>query len=90
MYAHNDRDPTPWRGWPPGGRRIPLLMDAPDIMPTLLGLCELPIPATVQGRDLSAAILGKEDVDPEMSCLLKVPVPCKRMPHACRWTLAPG
>eukprot|EP01045_Picozoa_sp_COSAG04_P003913 COSAG04_NODE_164_length_21771_cov_415.923219_10_plen_377_part_00 len=70
------------------GRRIPLLMDAPDIMPTLLGLCELPIPATVQGRDFSATILGKEEVDPEMSCLLKVPVPCKRMPAAGRWLLA--
>eukprot|EP01048_Picozoa_sp_COSAG05_P042059 COSAG05_NODE_22499_length_264_cov_0.872727_1_plen_88_part_11 len=57
-------------------------------MPTLLGLCELPIPATVQGRDFSATILGKEEVDPEMSCLLKVPVPCKRMPAAGRWLLA--
>ena len=56
------------------GRELPLLMDAPDIMPTLLGLCELPIPSTVQGRDLSAVIAGIADVDPEMSCLLKVPV----------------
>ena len=33
-----------------------------DLMPTLLGLMKLPIPATVQGRDASAAVLqGRDD-----------------------------
>ena len=54
------------------GRLIPLLIDAPDIMPTLLGLCGLAVPSTVQGRNFSAIIVGEEDVDPGMSTLLKV------------------
>jgi arylsulfatase A-like enzyme len=39
-------------------RRIDFPFDAPDIMPTLLGLCGIPIPATVEGRDLSRSIAG--------------------------------
>ena len=35
-------------------------IDAPDIMPTLLGLCGLPIPDSVEGRDWSPIILGNE------------------------------
>jgi arylsulfatase A-like enzyme len=31
----------------------------PDIMPTLLSMMGLPIPETVEGQDLSAAVLGK-------------------------------
>ena len=57
------------------GRAIPLLIDAPDIMPTLLSLCDLPVPPTVQGRDFSRVITGEQPVDPKMSSLLKVPVP---------------
>ena len=41
-------------------------------MPTLLGLCGLAVPSTVQGRNFSAIIVGEEDVDPGMSTLLKV------------------
>lgn len=57
------------------GREVPLLIDAPDIMPTMLSLCGLPVPSTVQGRDFSQVILGEEPADPNMSTLLKVPVP---------------
>jgi len=32
----------------------------PDLMPTLLGLCGLPIPKTVEGRDLSRVVQGKQ------------------------------
>lgn len=32
-------------------------VDAPDLMPTILALCGLPIPGTVQGTDFSATIL---------------------------------
>ena len=45
------------------GRSLPLLMDAPDIMPTLLGLCDLPIPNTVHGRCWSAIIQGHRGVN---------------------------
>ena len=57
------------------GRKVPLLIDAPDIMPTLLSLCNLPVPPTVQGRDFSKIITAKQQPDPNMSSLLKVPVP---------------
>ena len=40
VYAHNDRDPTPWRGWPPGsGVSIPLMTNAHDA-----GRTSLPLP----------------------------------------------
>jgi arylsulfatase A-like enzyme len=37
------------------------LISGVDIMPTLLGLIGADIPATVQGTDLSRAVLGLED-----------------------------
>ncbi len=37
------------------------LIDAPDVMPTLLGLCGLPIPGTVEGKDFSNCPLGGKD-----------------------------
>lgn len=36
-------------------------INAPDIMPTLLGLCGLPIPESVEGLDFSAYIRGGAD-----------------------------
>lgn len=41
------------------GSKNDLLIDTPDLMPTLLGLCNLPIPKTVEGIDKSAIIKGK-------------------------------
>ncbi len=50
--------------WPVGlngrGRRLTAPMNSPEIMPTLLGLCGLPIPATVEGADRSAWLRGRE------------------------------
>jgi arylsulfatase A-like enzyme len=43
------------------GREIDAFIDAPDIMPTLLGLADLPIPKTVQGLDFTAHIEGGPD-----------------------------
>jgi arylsulfatase A-like enzyme len=57
-----------------GGRRLPLPLDAPDIMPTLLGLCDLAIPEGVEGRDVSPQILGMAPPDPADSAFLSVPV----------------
>lgn len=42
-------------------RTLSAPIDAPDIMPTLLGLCGLPVPATVEGRDFSGYIRGGPD-----------------------------
>jgi len=36
-----------------------MLLNTPDIMPTLLGLCRLSVPASVQGDDKSGILLGK-------------------------------
>ncbi|MBT7860937.1 MAG: sulfatase [Gemmatimonadetes bacterium] len=36
-------------------------IDIPDMMPTLLGLCGLPIPETVEGLDFSGYLRGGED-----------------------------
>ena len=37
-------------------RRVTVPLNAPDVMPTLLSLCGAPIPAQVQGEDLSSAL----------------------------------
>jgi arylsulfatase A-like enzyme len=44
--------------WRP--RETEALIDAPDIMPTLLGLCGIPIPETVEGTDFAPHIQGRE------------------------------
>ncbi|MFC1601337.1 sulfatase [Candidatus Sumerlaeota bacterium] len=46
-------------GWQP--RETEALIDAPDIMPTLLGLCGIPIPGSVEGLDFSMHIAGGDD-----------------------------
>jgi arylsulfatase A-like enzyme len=40
------------------GRIDDMLINTPDLMPTLLGLCRITIPKTVQGEDKSPAIRG--------------------------------
>ena len=45
VYVHNDRDPTPWRGWPAGsGQFIPLMTNAHDAGRTSLPLPEFSWP----------------------------------------------
>ena len=46
-------------GWRP--RETDVLIDAHDIMPTLLGLCGVPIPDSVEGLDFSGHISGGEN-----------------------------
>ncbi len=40
-------------------REVDPFLNAHDIMPTLLGVCNLPIPQSVEGRDFSAALDGE-------------------------------
>ena len=42
-------------------QKLDALIDAPDILPTMLGLCDLPIPETAEGMDFSGYIQGNED-----------------------------
>jgi arylsulfatase A-like enzyme len=42
-------------------KKLDALIDAPDILPTLLGLCGLPIPETVEGLDFSNYIRSGKD-----------------------------
>ena len=56
------------------GRQLDAPIDLPDIMPTLLGLCGLPIPSTVEGIDFSAYLQGGPDPS-DGSALLQCPHP---------------
>jgi arylsulfatase A-like enzyme len=42
-------------------RKLEAPINSEDIMPTLLGLCGLPIPKSVEGLDFSGYIQGKQD-----------------------------
>ncbi|OPZ18744.1 MAG: Arylsulfatase [candidate division BRC1 bacterium ADurb.BinA364] len=42
-------------------REAALLLDAPDIAPTLLGLAGLPVPVSMEGLNFAAALDGAED-----------------------------
>lgn len=58
--------------WPAGlaGKsRSDVLLNTPDIMPTLLGLMELPIPQAVEGSDLSRCLQGSCAVEPDAAFL---------------------
>jgi len=52
---------------------MPLPLDAPDIMPTLLALCDLPIPETVEGRDWSSFVRGQEEPTGQEAALMVMP-----------------
>ena len=58
-----------WKGHIPEGLRSDALINTPDVMPTLLGLMDLPIPKEVEGMDLSHICLGKEGPEPEVAFL---------------------
>ncbi|MDE0811170.1 MAG: sulfatase-like hydrolase/transferase, partial [Alphaproteobacteria bacterium] len=56
------------------GRQVDALIDIPDIMPTLLGLCQLNIPESVEGLDFSAYLRGGDDPS-DGAALLSCPHP---------------
>jgi arylsulfatase A-like enzyme len=58
--------------WPrhiPAGVQTDVLLNTPDIMPTLLGLAKMPVPASVEGMDLSHTCLGKAGLEPDIALL---------------------
>lgn len=57
------------------GRKLNTLVNSPDIFPTLMGLAGLPIPASVEGANLSAAMTSGPKPDDGKGTLLSLPVP---------------
>ena len=56
------------------GRQVDARIDIPDIMPTLLGLCNLTIPDSVEGLDFSSYLQGGNDPS-DGAALLSCPHP---------------
>lgn len=56
------------------GRLMEIPFNTPDIMPTLLGLCHIDIPASVQGTDFSPVLRGSGTID-RQAVLLTCPSP---------------
>ncbi len=54
------------------GQRRDWLVSSVDVMPTLLGLCDVPIPSDVQGQDYSATFLGESTQEREAAFLFNV------------------
>jgi arylsulfatase A-like enzyme len=55
------------------GGELAVPLDAPDIMPTLLGLCGLPLPDTVEGHDWSPFLRGERRAGGGEAALLTMP-----------------
>jgi arylsulfatase A-like enzyme len=54
-----------WPGRIPAGSTSDACLNTPDIMPTLLAMAGLPIPAKVEGMDLSHCAFGQPGPEPE-------------------------
>jgi len=78
-----------WTDRLPKGRTSDLLIGAMDIMPTVLGLLGLPIPASVQGADLSQAIRTGDDAAVKSLPIFMYPGPAAwRGVYTPEWTYA--
>jgi arylsulfatase A-like enzyme len=58
-----------WPGRIAAGSVSDACLNTPDIMPTLLGMVGLPIPAKVEGTDLSHCAFGKPGPEPEAALM---------------------
>ena len=71
--------------WPdhvPAGTRTSVMFNSIDVMPTLLGLCDIPFSGSLSGKDLSFALLGKDGQMPQ-SVYLQILGP--GWPHRGKW-----
>jgi arylsulfatase A-like enzyme len=57
------------------GRRLRMPFNSPDIMPTLLGLCNLRIPDGVQGTDYSGLLAGRLKPATDAAAFINLAVP---------------
>lgn len=55
-------------------REIAIPLGTIDVMPTLLGLSDLPVPPSAEGTDFSSFLMGKGDIDSK-AALIMCPVP---------------
>jgi arylsulfatase A-like enzyme len=69
------------RKWGSSGRRSAAPINSPDVMPTLLGLCGMGVPAGVQGIDFSSC----RTRDVPQSAFIALPVP---ITSACMYGIA--
>lgn len=53
----------------PAGQSTDVCLNTPDLAPTLLGLLKLPIPAEMEGQDLSACLRGEPCAEPAAALL---------------------
>ena len=60
-------------GWQ--GMKTAAPINSPDVMPTLLGLCGIPVPSGIQGTDYSSVRQGGLPEAAPRSALLSLPVP---------------
>lgn len=58
-----------WEGKIDKNRLSDICINSPDIMPTLLGMMHLPIPAEVEGKDLSEQVLTGKGYEPEFALM---------------------
>jgi arylsulfatase A-like enzyme len=53
-----------------GGKRVDAVIGSEDLMPTLLGLCGIEIPRSVEGLDYSGFLCGGANPNPENAALI--------------------
>ena len=52
-----------------GNQRSNVMFSSVDVLPTLLGLADVPVPEDVQGNDLSHVFLGRSGLEPDSAYL---------------------
>jgi arylsulfatase A-like enzyme len=51
------------------GKTVDTLLSTPDIMPTLLSMSDIPVPSTVEGKDLYPILIGKKKDDTDAALI---------------------
>lgn len=57
------------------GKRSDAVLSSEDLMPTLLGLCDVKIPDSVEGLDYNRYMAGGQSPNPENAALISCPAP---------------
>jgi arylsulfatase A-like enzyme len=54
------------------GKTIEAPFNTPDILPTLLGLCKIQIPSSIEGKDLSTYLEGKKELKDNNALIVSI------------------